>query len=135
MNPWLGWSFAAVAVALAWARFGWTGAALATSVAVFWALLQFSRALRAMRVAAAAPVGHIDSAVMLNARLRPGLRLVEILALTRSLGRRVGESPEVWSWTDPGGASVEVELRAGRLARAGLRRPGEPSPDGAEGAP
>jgi hypothetical protein len=88
-----------------------------------------------MRAAAAAPVGHIDSAVMLNARLRPGLRLVEILALTRSLGRRVGESPEVWVWSDPGGAWVEVELRAGRLARASLRRPVESAPDAGRTAP
>ena len=42
-----------------------------------------------MRNAGSAPVGHVDSAVMLNAKLREGLQMLQVLALTKSLGRRV----------------------------------------------
>jgi hypothetical protein len=126
MNPRLGGLLAVIAVALGAWLWGWRGAALAASVTVFWMLLQFSRALRAMRHAASAPVGHIDSAVMLNARLRPGLSLVQVVALTRSLGVRVGEAPETqtetWAWTDAGGARVTLTMAGARLASWVLTR-------------
>jgi hypothetical protein len=105
MNAWLGWAL------------------LGTSAVVFWMLLQFSRTLRVMRRAAAAPVGHIGSAVMLNAKLQSGMTLAKVVALTGSLGRRVGEAPEVWAWTDPGGASVTLTLAGARLASWVLTRP------------
>ena len=41
--------------------------------------------------------GPIDNAVMLHARLQRGLRLPQILALTRSLGHKRGDDPEVSS--------------------------------------
>jgi hypothetical protein len=105
MKPWLGWLL------------------LAGGAALFALLLQFSRTLRAMRRAAAAPVGHIASAVMLHAKLRPGMTLAQVVALTRSLGRRVGEAPEAWAWTDPGGACVTLTLSGARLASWALTRP------------
>jgi hypothetical protein len=105
---------------------------------VFWMLLQFSRALRAMREAAGRPVGRVDSAVMLHARLRTGLRLVDIMKLTRSLGQPAadhnGQDPEVFLWTDEAGDSVRVELTAGKLSAWALRRvgaaPESPAPGG-----
>jgi len=124
--PWFGWVLAAVAIALGYARFGWQGAVLGITVVVFWLLLQFSRAMRVMRQAGQSPVGHVDSAVMLSARLKPGLRLIDILALTRSLGERVamdeGADLERWRWTDSGGVRVVVTLRHGRSIGHELQR-------------
>jgi hypothetical protein len=102
---------------------------LGITLVVFWMLLQFNRALRAMRDAAGAPVGSVDSAVMLHARLRTGLRLTQLLRLTGSLGRQVSDEPEAYEWTDGAGATVWVEFDGGRLARWELRRP---TSDGSE---
>ena len=126
MNPIVGWGLAAVGVALAWVQYGLQGVLLAASVIVFWLLLQFSRALRVMKMAAQRPVGRVDSAVMLNARLRPGMTLMRVIPHTRSLGERIGEGsdPERWRWADAGGAAVTLELRRGRLAAWALQRPG-----------
>jgi hypothetical protein len=119
---------AVVAIALGWFQWGWQGVILAISVVVFWLLLQFSRAMRVMRQAAGAPIGHVDSAVMLNAKLRAGMRLMEIIPLTRSLGQAVeGEPgvPETFTWTDTSGACVRVQLVGGRLRQWSLERPAE----------
>ena len=123
-----GWALAVVAIALGWFQWGWQGVLLAISVVVFWLLLQFSRAMRVMRQAAGAPIGHVDSAVMLNAKLRAGMRLMEIIPLTRSLGQAVeGEPgvPETFTWTDTSGACVRVQLVGGRLRQWSLERPAE----------
>jgi hypothetical protein len=126
MNPVIGWGLAAIAVALAWWQYGWPGVALAVSMVVFWLLLQFSRALRAMKQAGSAPVGHVGSAVMFNARLQPGLTLLQVIQMTHSLGERLGtqgDEPERWRWTDDGGVSVTLDLAGGKLARWTLDRP------------
>ena len=129
MNPIVGWVLAALAVALAWQKYGWQGAAFAGTLVVFWLLLQFNRSLRAMRNASESPVGHVDSAVMLNAKLQPRMSMLEIVKLTRSLGRRTGGSdgndrePEVWTWADDGGSHVEVTFVGGRCTRWTLHRP------------
>jgi hypothetical protein len=94
-------------------------------VIVFWLLLQFSRSVRVMSQAAQSPVGHVDSAVMLHAKLKTGMRLLDILPLTRSLGEKVDEGmgdPETFIWRDTSGASVRVELRGGRCTRWELQR-------------
>ena len=137
MNPWLGWGLAVVAVAAGWVSWGWQGVILAMSVVVFWLLLQFSRVLRVMRQAAGRPVGSIANAVMLHAKLRPGLKLLEILPLTKSLGRKVAEDPETFVWTDGGGDSVRVELRNGRCTAFALERAaaGDAAPQDAPAAP
>ena len=122
MNPVIGWSLAALAVALGHLQWGWRGVVLAVTVIVFWLLLQFGRALRVLRAAGQAPVGHVQSAAMLNAKLHPGLRLPQILALTRSLGTRIADDPETFEWRDAGGDTVRVELRNGRLVRWALQR-------------
>jgi hypothetical protein len=122
MNPAFGWVLAALAVALGYWQWGWRGVVLALTLIVFWLLLQFSRALRVLRVAGQAPVGHVQSAAMLNARLQAGLRLPQILALTRSLGSKIADDPETFEWRDAGGDVVRVELREGRLARWTLQR-------------
>jgi len=85
--------------------------------------------MRAMRQASNRPVGLIDNAVMLNAKLAKGMRLIEILPLTRSLGTKLSDHPETFAWMDPGGDSVEVALAHGRLSSWRLKRRDEPDPD------
>ncbi len=123
MNPILGWALAALGTALAYFNYGWPGVALASSVVVFWLLLQFSRALRVMRMAGAAPIGQVNSAVMLHSKLRTGMRLMDILPLTRSLGQKLADEPETYLWSDTSGAAVRVELRDGRCSGWTLQRP------------
>ena len=120
-----------MALVAGYVGYGWPGVLLALSVIVFWLLMQFSRALRTMRRAAGRPVGVVDSAVMLHARLHPGMRLPQILVLTGSLGRRLdGVQPsdvtESYAWCDAGGDEVVVELKAGVLSAWRLQRSDHP---------
>lgn len=128
MNPVAGWVLAALALAAGWAGWGWRGLVLAFTVIVFWLVLQFNRSLRVMRAASAAPVGHVASAVMLNAKLHRTMKLIDVIVLAKSLGRRESEAPEVWAWTDPGGSTVRVTIAAGRVAEWVLVRPETPPP-------
>ena len=132
MNAVIGWGLAAIAVAVGYAVYGWPGVALAFTVIVFWLLLQFSRAVRAMRKAGAAPVGRVASAVMLHSRLRQGMTLVQVLGVTGSLGERVTPpapgAEETWRWRDDGEVSVSVNLSAGRTRGWALARPPESEP-------
>ena len=123
MNPILGWALAAAALAAGWRGYGWPGIALALSVIVFWLLIQFNRSLKVMRNAASAPVGHIDSAVMLNSKLSAGLPMFRVVTLTRSLGRRVAQEPETWAWADASGSNVTIVFDKGRCQRWALNRP------------
>ena len=83
-------ALALAALVVGYWQYGWPGLVLALTVIVFWLLLQFSRAMRAMRLAGAAPVGRVASAVMLQSRLREGMRLLELIQITRSLVERYG---------------------------------------------
>ena len=122
LNVFIGWMLAAAALALGYLQWGWPGVALAVTLVVFWLLLQFSRALRVLRKAGRAPVGQIDNAVMLQARLQRGQRLPQILALTRSLGIKRDDDPEIFEWRDAGGDAVRVELVDGKVTRWELQR-------------
>jgi hypothetical protein len=123
---WAGWGLALAALVVGWLSYGWQGLVLAITVIVFWLLLQFSRSLRVLRIAATNPVGHVASAVMLHSKLKTGMRLPEVLVLTRSLGRKVGGDEhgarETWAWTDTGGDTVQLTLVDGRLAQWELQR-------------
>jgi hypothetical protein len=131
MNSIVGWSLAAAALAFGWMKFGWQGVVLALTVVVFWLLLQFSRALRVMKQAAAAPIGQVTSAVMLNTKLRSGMTMMQVLPLTRSLGQRI-ESPaahhqtESWRWADEGGSYLTLTFVRGQLDHWHLHRPTQP---------
>ncbi len=127
--PWLAWTLVAAALALGWRVYGWQGALLVATLVVFWLLLQFNRAVRVMRRASGNPLARVASAVMLNARLRKGLTLLQVVAITHSLGRQESEAPETWRWDDDGGSGVTLVFERGRLARWTLTRPpGEPPP-------
>ncbi len=123
MNPWIGWGLAAIAVAAGWLGYGWPGLALAFSVVVFWLLIQFNRSVRVMREAAESPVGAVPSAVMLHSKLRVGLPMLQIVKLTKSLGRHLGDTPETWAWTDASGAELRIVFDKGRCVRWELIRP------------
>jgi hypothetical protein len=127
MNATLGWLLAAVALAAGWLLYGWRGVVLALTVIAFWLLLQFSRTLRLLRSAAGSPVGHVHSALMLHARLHTGMRLPQVIALTRSLGRKVRDEPETFAWRDSGGDEVQIEFVAGRCTRWTLQRADPPA--------
>jgi hypothetical protein len=129
MNPIVGWLLAVVLLVAAWQGYGLKGLALAGTLIVFWLVLQFNRSIRVMRNAGASPIGHVDSAVMLNAKLKPGLQMLQVLTLTRSLGRRVRPDAEIYAWSDAGGSEVVVTFEGGRCKRWVLERPVEPDTD------
>jgi cytochrome c-type biogenesis protein CcmH/NrfG len=126
VNPYIGWGIAAVGLAVGAAAWGVRGAALAVSVIVFWLLLQLTRSMRVMRRAADRPVGYVESAVMLHSKLARGMLMLDVMKLTRSIGRRVDPArDDVWAWADDGGVEVIVAFDDGRCVRAELKRPPE----------
>lgn len=124
MNTAVEWLLALAALVLGYGVYGWQGLALALTVIAFWLLLQFSRTLRVMRLAAQAPLGHVGNAVMLNAQLSLGMRLPKVIELTRSLGRRLPDATDdTWVWQDAHGDEVQVQFnKAGRCSRWQLER-------------
>ena len=123
MSTVFAWLLVLAALGAGWLAWGWPGLAFVASALVFWMLLQLNRALRVMRLAGAAPVGHVDSAVMLQAKLRVGLSMQRVVALTRSLGRRLADDPETWAWSDAGGVELRIVFERGRCASWVLTRP------------
>jgi hypothetical protein len=123
MNPILGWGLVVVLFAASWQGYGWQGVLAALSATVFWLLLQFNRAVRVMKNAGGAPVGHIGSAVMFNARLKPGMTMLQVVSLTKSLGRKVDEVGDTWAWRDAGDSEVTLHFVNGKLQRHVLDRP------------
>lgn len=132
---WQRWLVIAGAVALgagAWRAGGWPGLALLASGLVLWALLHYHRIVAVMKRAAERPIGHVGSAVMLNARLQAGQNLLHVVALTQSIGERLSEpgaDPEIYRWRDPGQSSVTAEFRHGRLTHWQLQRPADDPTD------
>lgn len=117
-----------VLVVVAYRAYGWAGVAFAAGALVMWVLLHFNRVLTVLRRAANRPIGFVDSAVMLNAKLTPGVNLLHIMALTRSVGELLSvrdAQPEVYRWTDASDSSVTCELLHGKLVRWELKRPVE----------
>lgn len=121
-----------VVVAVAWRGYGWPGVALALGGIVMWMLLHFTRMMKVLQRASKSPVGWCDSAVMLNAKLRPGVNLLHVMAMTRAMGEQVGpkeQQPEVYRWSDGSGSHVTCEFRHGKLAKWELFRPQAPAQD------
>ena len=120
-----------VAVIAAQQTYGWMGVAVVAGGLLMWLLLHFNRTMAVLRKAADRPMGHVGSAVMLNAKLKPKAPLVHVVAMTRSLGQRLseeGQSPEIYRWTDGSQSHVTCEFVAGRLMKWELQRP-EPKED------
>ncbi len=110
--------------------YGWRGLVLALTVIAFWAVLQFNRATRVLRNAGQRPKGLVDSVVMTQARLSPGLSRLEVLQITGSLGEPFNDHDE-WRWRDAGGNELVLTFRRDVLVRWALARAGEPDPSDA----
>lgn len=120
------------ATVLGFLSYGWPGVALVAGGLVMWLLLHFTRMLQILKRAANRPVGHVDSAVMLNAKLHQGLPLLHVVALTRSLGTLESPpntQPEHFRWTDGSQSTVLCVFQDGKLQRWELMRP---QPDAAQ---
>jgi len=123
MSAWLGVPLALIALFAGGWLLGWQGVVLAMSGIVLWLLLQFSQLMKVMKATRDAPLGHVQSAVMLNSKLHEGMKLMQVLQLTGSLGVRVKEAgPDVYRWTDTGGDSVLLTLAKGKVASWTLER-------------
>ena len=112
MNSLVGWGLAVAGIAAGYVGWGWPGVLLGVTVLVFWLLLQFSRSLRVLQRAGRAPVGHVDSALMLHSRLQAGMTLMQVLVLTRSLGTTPERKPR----------GLGLDRCRWRASAAGIRR-------------
>lgn len=128
------WAVGALLIAVAYQRMGWPGVALVVGGIVFWMLLHFSRMMTVLKRAANAPKGYVASAVMLNAKLKPGVTLLHVTAMTKSLGllqsapdglpqNAHGAEPEIYRWTDTSGSHVTCTFVGGKLTHYVLWRP------------
>lgn len=114
---------------LAFRSYGWAGIAAVVTVLMFGILLHFSRMMQVLKRAANRPIGYVDSAVMLNAKLKPGATLLHVVAMTRALGLLQsikGEQPEVFEWKDGTESTVTCTFVGGKLSHHELFRPVEP---------
>jgi len=113
-------------VAGAWQQYQWAGVAVASGAVVMWILLHFTRMVTVLSRAANRPVGHVGSAVMLNAKLKKGVNLMHVIAMTKSLGERLSAEnaqPEVFKWTDEGESFVTCTFKDGKLTEWAMTRP------------
>lgn len=127
-----------VLVFLAYRGYGWPGVALVLGGIVMWMLLHFTRMMKVLQRASNRPVGYCDSAVMLNAKLRPGVNLLHVVAMTRALGELTSpkdQQPEVYRWTDGTASHVTCEFAQGKLVKWELFRPAAPAEAGSPPAP
>ena len=124
-----------VGVVLAYRFYGWAGVAAAATGIVMWVLLHFTRMMTILKRAANRPIGYVDSAVMLNAKLKPGMTLLHVVAMTRALGALQSAKdaqPEIFRWTDGGESQVTATFVSGKLVQHELFRPTETAPEPAD---
>ena len=118
---------AAVAGVMAgYSSYGWPGVAIASGLLLMWLLLHFTRLMQVLKRAANRPIGYVDSAVMLNAKLRAGVSLLHVVAMTKALGALESSKdvqPEVFRWTDETQSHVSCEFHHGKLRKWELHRP------------
>ena len=115
-----------VLIAAAYRSYGWAGVAAASGALMMWLLLHFTRMLQVLKRAANRPIGYVDSAVMLNAKLRPGQSLLHVVAMTKALGElesAKGKQLERYRWTDGTQSHVSCEFHNGKLKKWELVRP------------
>ena len=115
-----------VMLVVAFQRFGWMGVAAVTGGLVMWALLHITRTMQVLKKAADRPIGYVASAVMLNAKLKPGVTLMHVVAMTRAIGelRSPKETqPEIFRWTDGSNSYVDCTFNHGRLVSWQMYRP------------
>jgi hypothetical protein len=117
--------------AWAWQSMQWMGVAMIFTGGVMWLLLYFTRLVQIMKRASKRPIGYVDSTVMLNAKLKTGVSLMHVIAMTRALGQLETEKdaqPEVFTWRDGTESVVRCTFLHGKLQSWVLSRP-EAEPD------
>lgn len=116
----------AVLLYAAYQTYGWLGVGGVGGGIMMWLLLHFNRLMSVVRKASDRPIGYVASAVMLNAKLRAGVNMMHVVAMTGSLGKQQsaeGEQPEIFRWTDGSDSHVDCTFNHGRLASWVLYRP------------
>jgi hypothetical protein len=86
-------------VIAAYRAYGPQGILTVSGGLVMWGLLHYTRLMNVMQKARHNPIGYVASAVMLNAKLKPGVNLMHVMAMTRALGEQLsaeGQEPEVY---------------------------------------
>lgn len=114
------------ALILGYRGWGWGGVAIAGGAIVMFLLLHFTQTMQVLKRAADHPIGYVASAVMLNAKLKPKMTLLHVIAMTRALGEQRSPKdtqPEVFRWTDNGDSWVEATFVEGKLQAWHLERP------------
>jgi hypothetical protein len=109
-----------------WRSYGWPGVAVAGGGLMMWLLLHYTRLITILKKAANQPIGYVGSAVMLNAKLRKGVTLMHVIAMTRALGAQQSPKdvqPELFRWTDGSDSHVTCEFLQGKLVGWTLVRP------------
>jgi len=125
-------------LAVAFNSYGWPGVAVVGGGITMWLLLHFTRMMTVLKRAADRPVGYVGSAVMLNAKLKPGANLLHVVAMTRALGEQrdgIGTKVETYRWTDGSQSYVDCVFESGKLARWQLTRPPVQEDNGSATAP
>lgn len=110
----------------AFVYYRWTGVLLVTSAWVLWSLMHVNRMILVLKRTADRPMGYVGSAVMLHARLKPGVTLLHVVAMTRALGELQSPKdtqPEMYRWTDGSQSHVTCEFLNGKLTQWALVRP------------
>jgi hypothetical protein len=113
-------------VTAAYRFYGWAGVAVAVGLLVMWLLLHFTRMMQVLKRTTNRPIGYVDSAVMLNAKLKPGVTLLHVVAMTKALGELKSAKqtqPELYRWTDGTQSHVSCEFHNGKLKKWELVRP------------
>ena len=109
----------------------WLGVGMAVSAMVTWFLLHYTRLIHIFNRASKRPIGFVDRAVMMHVKIKKGMPLLKVSALTKSLGQKQGEmsnppiDPEIYTWTDASNSVVRCEFVGGRLTTWELHRPQE----------
>jgi hypothetical protein len=94
--------------------------------------------MQVLKRATGRPVGYVDSAVMLNAKLKPKASLLHVVAMTRALGELrspKGVQPEVYRWTDGSNSYVDCTFVNGKVAEYSLTRPASTGFDSDDSGP
>jgi hypothetical protein len=117
-------------VAYAYYAYSWPGVAITLGGLVMWMLLHFTRMMQVLQRASNRPIGTVASAVMLNAKLQPGVTLMHVVAMTKSLGALQSPKdtqPEVFRWSDNSDSYVTCEFSQGKLVKWEMVRPTSPA--------
>ena len=117
-----------VLITMAYRSYQWAGVAVVVTAFVMWGLLHFTRMMQVLKRAANRPIGYVGSAVMLNAKLKPGVTLLHVVAMTKALGELKSvkdQQPELYRWTDGTQSHVTCEFSGGKLVKWDMVRPAQ----------